>query len=101
MELLPYEIRVTLPQLYATEHDPDPLARVKLFTPWTNWTWYLVEYDGRDLAFGLVDGFEVELGHFSISELQAIRGPHGLTIERDQHFQPTAISVLREKLRSR
>ncbi|MGP1345499.1 MAG: DUF2958 domain-containing protein [Phycisphaerales bacterium] len=101
MELLPYDIRVTLPPLYATEHEPDPLARVKLFTSWTNWTWYLIEYDGQDLAFGLVHGFEVELGYFSMGELRSIRGPHGLKIERDLHFEPTAVAALRERLQGR
>ena len=40
------------------------------------------------MFFGLVIGFEQELGYFSLTELEAARGPLGLPIERDQHFEP-------------
>ena len=59
---------------------------VKFFTPWANWTWYATEFDGEDLFFGLVDGFEKELGYFSLAELESVSGPFGLKIERDLHF---------------
>ena len=39
-------------------------------TPASDWTWYATEYDGEDLFFGLVSGFEVELGYFSRTELE-------------------------------
>jgi hypothetical protein len=48
------------------------------------------------MFFGLVIGFEQELGYFSLSELQHARGPLGLPIERDLHFQPTSLSVVRK-----
>lgn len=92
MNLLTDEIRRRLPPLYATENDPDPTIQVKLFTPWTNWTWYITEFDGIDLLFGLVDGFELEWGYSSLAELEAIRGPGGLRIERDLYFEPTRVS---------
>ena len=38
------------------------------------------------LLFGLVQGFEKELGYFMLSELQSATGPMGLHIERDRHF---------------
>lgn len=95
MTLLPSELRAQLPPLYSREHDPDPVARVKFFTPWTNWTWYAIEFDGDDLCFGLVQGFERELGYFSLAELEGITGPGGLRVERDVFFEPTPISKLR------
>jgi len=60
------DVARTLPRPYATEHDEDPEAKAKWFTPWTpgGWTWYAVEYDGEDRCFGLVAGHEVELGYF-------------------------------------
>lgn len=58
-------------------------------------TWYALEFDEVDTFFGLIIGFEAELGYFSLSELQAARGPLGLPIERDVHFQPTRLSVVR------
>lgn len=66
---------------------------VKLFCPWGAATWLLTEIDpeDEDIAFGLCDlGFGCpELGSVRLSELAAIRGPVGLTIERDLHFKPT------------
>ena len=49
------------------------------------------EFDGSDIFFGLVIGFETELGYFSLSELESIVGPYGLKIERDISFTPTAL----------
>lgn len=92
MKLLPDDIRQTLPPRYSQEHEKDPLVRVKFFTPWTNWTWYAIEFDGDDLFFGLVDGFELELGYFSLTELESVRGPAGLAIERDLYFTPKPLS---------
>lgn len=94
MKLLTEAIREKLPPLRATEHDADPLAVVKFFTPWSNWTWYATEFDGEDQFFGLVVGFDTELGYFSLSELQNARGPAGLRIERDLHFTATPLSKL-------
>ena len=67
---------------------------VKFFTPWANWTWYATEFDGKDLFFGLVDGFEKELGYFSLSELESLTGPFGLKVERDLHFGNKKIAEL-------
>lgn len=70
------------------------MAWVKYFTPDSSWTWYATEFDGQDTFFGLVQGLEEELGYFSLAELQQVRGPLGLPIERDLHFQPTPLSQL-------
>tara|TARA_R100001510_G_C7632218_1_gene190896 strand:- start:105 stop:392 length:288 start_codon:yes stop_codon:yes gene_type:complete len=95
MKLLTKEIINKLPKLYATEEVKDPQAIVKFFTPDGNWTWYATEYDGEDTFFGLVDGHEKELGNFSLSELQSIRGLMNLPVERDICFKPTPLSELR------
>lgn len=73
------------------DHDPPPVA--KLFTPDANATWLLTELDPAepDRAFGLCDlglGFP-ELGYVSLAELEALRGPLGLPVERDLHFTTT------------
>jgi hypothetical protein len=71
---------------------------VKLFVPWGTATWLLTELDPQnpDIAFGLCDlGMQSpELGSVSLSEITAVRGPGGLTIERDRHF--TANKTLSE-----
>jgi hypothetical protein len=95
--LLDDKSREQLPELYSTEEEGlDAKAQVKFFTPDSDWTWYATEFDGEDLFFGLVIGFEIELGYFSLSELQSVRGPWGLPIERDLHFKPKALEFLME-----
>jgi len=94
MKLLTQEIKKALPGLYATDEEPNPKAIVKFFTPDSSWTWYATEFDGEDTFFGWVRGIEDELGYFSLSELQQVRGPLGLPVERDLHFEPTGLADL-------
>jgi hypothetical protein len=94
MELLTAELRAQLPPLYAQEDVAmdDKTIYVKLFTPDANWTWYVTEGspDGDDfLLFGFVYGHDGEWGYSSLNELEALRGPLGLPLERDLSFQPT------------
>jgi hypothetical protein len=87
MELLTQELRAALPPLRSTQSlGIDAPIIVKFFTPTSNWTWYATEFDGEDLFFGLVDGFDKEFGYFSLSELEAVRGPYGVGVERDLYF---------------
>lgn len=96
MKLLTKANRKDLPKLYANESLGDKaVAVVKFFTPDSNWTWYATEFDGEDTFFGLVDGFEMELGYFSLSELEAARGPMGLKIERDRYWRPKTIAEIK------
>jgi hypothetical protein len=97
MELLDSESRAVLPELYSNEHlGLDAIAPVKFFTPDGNWTWYPTEYDGEDLFFGLVSGLEVELGYFSVTELERVRGKLGLPVERDLYFTPKTLRQLKK-----
>mgnify|MGYP001157464213 CR=1 FL=1 len=95
MKLLTDDIRRRLPPLYSTEQDPDPVVQVKLFSPWSQWTWWVTEFDGENLLFGLVTGFEREWGYFTLSELEHARGPRGFHIERDLCFTPRRVSELK------
>ena len=92
MQLLTKELRGKIPPLYSQDKNPDPLIICKFFTPDSSWTWYVIEFDGKDTFFGLVDGFEKELGYFSLSELESIRGKLGLPVERDLYFKPCKLS---------
>jgi hypothetical protein len=61
---------------------------VKLFTPDAQCTWLLTELGNDDIAYGLCDlglGFP-EIGFVCMRELRELRGPLGLPIERDEHF---------------
>ena len=94
-KLMPEAIAEHIPSFYATENEKDPTARLKWFTPDSSWTWYVTEYDPKErLCFGLVIGHERELGYFSLEEIESVRGPLGLPVERDLHFTPTKVSEL-------
>ena len=73
----------------------DAIAQVKFFTPDSFWTWYAVEYNPEcKLFYGLVDGFEKEVGYWGLEELETAKGPLGLKIERDLYFNPTPLREL-------
>lgn len=97
MTLIPQSLLHTIPDLYETEETPDPICHVKLFTPDSNWTWYIIEFSKKDstTCFGFVQGLEDELGYFSLDELKSIRGSLGLRVERDESFQPTPLSKIK------
>jgi len=69
--------------------EPDPSPVVRLFSPVGAATWLATEIDEDGIFFGLADlGFGCpELGSFALAELEAVRLPFGLTIERDLHFR--------------
>ena len=95
MQLLTKEITTRLPFLYTQEDIEDSMVICKFFAVWTSWTWYAIEFDGKDLFFGYVAGHEAELGYFSLSELQSLKGPMGLRIERDMYFRPCMLSEIK------
>jgi hypothetical protein len=94
-KLLTEEIRKQLPPLYSQDgKGGKAIAHCKFFTPDSNFTWFVTEFDGEDLFFGLVIGHEKELGYFSLTELESTVGPLGLPIERDCWFKPTPLNEI-------
>jgi hypothetical protein len=102
MDLLPQELRRTLPSLYSQEPSSAPIVYAKLFTPDAGWKWFITEgseEDGDWLLFGYVIGLEEEWGYFLLSEIASAQGPLGFPVERDLWFQPGPIDeVLRREL---
>lgn len=113
MKLLTEEIEKSLPPLGTTEGEKDPLVRLKLFDSCGDWTWYVIEGSriGHDKSitlddkeylndmffYGLVDGFEKELGEFSLTELELIKTDWGTPrIWRDVNFEPVRLSEVRK-----
>ena len=98
MKLLTEAIRRTLPPLRSQEgKGEEAIVHAKFFTPDSSWTWFATEGEpitdenGGEvdfLFFGLVYGLEKEYGYFSLKELESVRGPLGLAIERDMFFTP-------------
>ena len=65
---------------------------LKLFNPAGSGTWLISEIDdNNDTMFGLCDlgHGSPELGYVSLKELESLKLPFGLKIERDMYFEPT------------
>jgi len=112
MKLLTEELRKKLPPLGEQDgQGKDAMVHVKFFTPDGQWSWYASEgepvhasssqtHNDPDTEvdfefFGLVDGQYVELGYFRLKELESVRGPLGLPIERDLHWTPKTLRQVR------
>lgn len=96
MKLMTKEIRNRFPEAYSTDGQLfDAVAQVRFFDPCGSWSWLateIVEETEEDtIFFGLVLGFEQEFGNFSLRELESVKGPLGLGIEREIHFEPTPL----------
>lgn len=72
---------------------------IKFFTPNKGFTWYILEGErqGDDYTFfGIVDNCgEREYGYFSLNELESIRLPFGMRIERDLYFRPCTVAEIK------
>jgi len=108
MSLLTKTLMKTLPG--RREQDglgDEAIAHAKFFTPDAQWTWYVLEAEvvpddvagGYDVEFfGFVVGQFAELGYFTLSQLQSVRGGLGLEVERDRWFRPKRLSEVKTEL---
>lgn len=97
-KLLTKALEATLPALYSTDGQGyNAVARVKFFSPYTGWKWYATEYDpATGTFFGLVKGFNAELGYFTLAELeQAVLGNGVPAVERDLSWTPRPLSEVK------
>ena len=89
--------------LYSTEKQDVAPVLVKFFNPCGSGTWYVLEAekqeDGDWYFFGLADLHEKELGYFTLSELQSVRLPFGLRIERDMYFDGMVVNKANNEVR--
>ena len=69
------------------QRDQDHIPVVKFFNPLGAGVWLATELDeDGDIMFGLADLGYPELGSWSLSEMQSVRLPFGMGIERDLLF---------------
>ena len=69
---------------------------VKLFNPMGAGTWYLYEHVEEDIYMcfaNLGDPMCAEMGTVSLTELEELKLPFGLGIERDMHFDPLSMTL--------
>lgn len=99
-QLMTEKLANTIPAIGATENARDydeVLACAKLFSPYSNWTWYITELDRETgQCFGLVEGFERELGYFDLTELAETTVLGGVpAVERDLYWQPISLGEIK------
>ncbi len=104
MKLLTQEIRKKLPPLYSQDgKGGKAVVYLKLFTPDSSFSWFLTEgspitdAQGNEIDFqffGLVEGQCRELGYVNLFELETVRGPMGLPIERDLWWKPKTLKEI-------
>lgn len=102
LKLMTRELETSFHQQGSTadKHETEVVVIAHYFS--SSWDWWATEYDSeRRIFFGLVRGFEVELGYFSLDELEEnscnIR-PFG-GIERDPHWSPRSLATVRQVLK--
>ena len=87
----------------------DQMVVAKFFHPASQWTWYLMNQNPNnpDYLWGIVRGTDIEIGSFSLSELENFAGdlvignrriPNCIKIERDKFFKPMIANVVWAKL---
>lgn len=95
--LMPRAVAKLIPALGAARAKPDPTCWLKLHTLDGDWAWWVIEYSPRArIAYGLVQGHVLELGEFSVADLEAARGPGGLRIQRVVGWPAQRLSVVRQ-----
>lgn len=84
-----YDINV--PELYEQENEENPVAHAHFTKEDIDgrvWDWYVTEASERDgdlLMFGLVNGYDKELGYFTLGQLASVGA--GLDVD----FEPCGV----------
>ncbi len=99
-QLMTQKLADTIPAIYSNEKVSDydaVLAHAKLFSPYSNWTWFITEMDPETgQCFGLVEGFEREIGYFDLTELAETTVFGDVpAVERDLYWQPRTLGEIK------
>ena len=102
-KLMTREIGEAIPALYTNEnvrHYDAVVAIAKLFSPYNGWRWFITEWEAETgLCFGLVQGFETELGYFDLDELAEVTVFGSVpAVERDLYWKPKTLGEVRREL---
>ena len=99
MKLMTKEIKKKAQKQFDDGSDMEQMVVAKYFGG--SWTWYLMHLDPEDnnYAWGIVKGFDTEMGSFSMEELRGLKiPPFGLPVERALYFKPMKAKDVWEKL---
>ena len=103
-KLMTKEVGDTIPPLYANDGADDPdavVARVKLFSPYAGWRWYITEWDAEDRnVLRPRRGVRRSLGYFDLTELSEVTVFGSVpAVERDLYWKPMTLGEIREQSR--
>lgn len=98
MKLLTKELEQRFAKIGRQETVEDPIVIAKFFNPVGRGYWFATEYDPTDRTFfgyvSLFGDWNDEWGTFSLDELEQLRLPLGMKIERDLYFTETPSSEI-------
>jgi len=106
MKLLTKALIKQLPTLEATAElgIEESTAYVKIFNPMGNHQWFLTAYDPEEnMAFGYVNlncSRDAELGYISMEELEELKLPMGMKLERDRHFTKMPLTEVMDAIKN-
>jgi hypothetical protein len=88
LKLITEAIRKSFPKIGETDGKLPSERKIvcKLFSCFSNFTWYCLEFDGEDTLFCYVKGHENEYGYSSLNELQNTKWQGVPAVERDMHY---------------
>lgn len=68
-------------------------AWVRIYDALSQWSWYICEYDGENLCYGLITDSENKTiwTYFTLSELMLIRNQEDLPLKRDLCWIPKEV----------
>ena len=99
MKLMTKAIKEKAVKQFDEGSDMEQMVVAKYFDPVGSWKWFLMNMDkDGDYCWGIVEGNAVEMGSFSMRELEGIKRPFGLGIERDTMFKPMKAKDVCDKL---
>ena len=98
MKLMTSKLEKRFKEIGSQEDAKDPIVVAKYFNPGGAGTWYAIEYDPEEkIFFGYASIFgdhNDEFGNFSLVELENLKLPFGLKIERDLFCGEVKLSKL-------
>ena len=101
MKLMTTVLEKRFKEIGSQEGVKDPLVIAKFFNPFGAGTWYATEYQPVEKTFfgyaSLFGDHNDEWGYFSLEELESVKGPFGLGIERDLYCGEKKISEFDKK----
>lgn len=96
MQLITKELEDRFKEVGSQQKEKDPIVIAKFFNPAGAGFWFATEYNRKSKTFfGYVSLFgdhNDEWGSFSLMELESVKGPFGLGIERDLYCGEKRIS---------